>query len=128
MGKDHPYPARDAIRGVGLAILLTLVTCGIYGLYWQYKQMQTLNAWLRKEEFSFLTWFFLSIITCGIFAVYYEYKMAKGINEIQANNGFRVKNDLAIICLLLALFGLSIVSLAIQQAEINGFYGSNPDL
>ena len=128
MGKDHPYPAQDGIQGVGLAILLTLVTCGIYGLYWQYKQMQTLNAWLRNEEFSFLTWFFLTIITCGIFSVYYEYKMARGINEVQANNGFRVKNDLAVISLLLAIFGLGFVSLAIQQAEINGFYGSNPDL
>ena len=128
MGKEHPYPAQDGVQGIGMAILLTLVTCGIYGLFWQYKQIKTLNAWLRKEEFSFATWFFLTILTCGLFSVYYEHKMAKGINEIQENNGFKVKSDLAVISLFLAVFGLGIVSMAIQQAEINGFYGDNPDL
>ena len=128
MEKEHPYPAQDGVQGIGMAILLTLVTCGIYGLFWQYKQIKTLNAWLRKEEFSFPTWFFLTILTCGLFSVYYEYKMAGGINEIQANNELKVKSDLAVISLLLAVIGLGIVSMAIQQAEINGFYGDNPDL
>jgi hypothetical protein len=122
MRNGYPYPESDGVRSIVVSLLLTLITCGLYGLYWQYKQMATLNAWLRREEYAFWLWFFLSIITCGIFAIYYEYKMAKGINEVQANNEFFVSSDLAIICVLLAIFSLSIVSLAIQQNEINKFY------
>ena len=59
--------------------------------------------------------------------MYYEYKMSKGINEIQEKCRFRVNSDLAVICLLLTIFGLGIVSLAIQQSEINVFYGETSD-
>ena len=50
--------------------------------------------------------------------------MAVGINEIQANNGLPVNNGLAAICVLLAIFGIGIASLAIQQWEINKFYNA----
>ena len=128
MTRNTPYPAAEAIMGVGVAILLTIITCGFYGLYWQYKQIEILNAWLGRKEYDFWTYLLLSIITCGIFGIYYEYKMAKGINEVQRANGMNVHDDLALICLLFAVFGLGVVSLAVQQSDINNFYGDNPDL
>ena len=85
--------------------------------------MDTLNAWLKRDEFSFWLWFFLTIVTCGLFALYYEYKMAMGINEVQAENGLLVDQNLPILCVLLALFGVGIASLAIQQYHINKLYG-----
>ncbi len=123
----YPIPHSEAVRGIALDIVLSLLTCGIYALYWQYKQMITLNAWLGRDDYSFVMWFFLGILTCGIFQIYYEYKMAKGINEIQDLNGMRVNSDLAVICLLLAIVGLGIVSVAIQQSDINSFYGETGD-
>ena len=53
--------------------------------------------------------------------VYNEYKMVRGIAEIQEQNKFLV-NDVATICFIMTLIGLSIVSMAIQQTEINKFY------
>lgn len=44
--QDYPYPESDAVRSIVVGIVLTLITCGIYELYWHYKQMETLNAWL----------------------------------------------------------------------------------
>jgi hypothetical protein len=128
VSERYPYPSSEGVRSIAVDIILTLVTCGLYGLYWQYKQMETLNAWLGREDFSFGLWLLLSLVTCGIFAVYYEYKMAKGINEIQEDNNLRVNRDLALICILLAIFGLGIVSLAIQQSEINKFYDATADV
>ena len=58
---------------------------------------------------------------------YYEYKMAQGINEIQETNNLRVSSDLPLICILLSVFGFGIVSLAIQQSEINKFYNETAD-
>jgi len=124
---DYPHPRHEGIRNIALDLIFTIITCGIYGLYWQYKQMQALNGWLGRRDFDFLLWLLLSIITCGIFAMYYEYKMAKGINEIQEQNNLRVAGDLPLICLLLAIFQLVFVSLAIQQLEINKFYGATGD-
>ena len=106
---------------IGIAVLLSKITCGIYGLVWQYKQMKVLNFWLNRREYAFGMWFLLSIITCGIYGVYNEYKMARGIVEIQEQNNLMV-NNVATICLILTLIGLSIMSMAIQQAEINRFY------
>ena len=127
MLESPPYPAREAVVGVGTGILLTVITCGIYYFFWQYKQMEVLNAWLQRKEFDFATWLLLTIITCGIFAVYYEYKMAKGINDVQEASGQRVNDDLAMLSVLLAVFGFGFASVAIQQMEINKFYGHNPD-
>ena len=68
------------------------------------------------KTFDFVTWLLLSIITCGIFAIYYEYKMAKGINEVQEKSGLRVNDDLALLCVLLAVFGVGIASIAAQAS------------
>ena len=126
--RDYPYPMADGVRSIVLGIIFTVLTCGIYSLYWQYKQMVTLNGWLGRIDYHFGIWLLLCIITCGIFGLYYEYKMAKGINEVQANEGSTVSTDLAVICVLLAIFGIGIASLAIQQWEINKFYNAREDV
>ena len=120
--RNYPYPEFEGRRDIVAGVLLTLITCSIYGLYWQYKQMATLNAWLGRHEYSFWSWFFLCIITCGIYGIYYEYTMATGINTVQINNGLVHDSNLPIICVLLAIFGVGIASLAIQQHQINRLY------
>jgi hypothetical protein len=128
MMNSHPFPRAEGVRSIVLDLVLTIFTCGIFGLYWQYKQIEALNAWLGREEYSFLLWLVLSIVTCSIFAIYYEYKMARGINEIQERLGERVQSDLPLICVLVSLFGFWIASMAIQQHEINKLYGDSSDL
>ncbi len=100
MRDQYPYPEYDAVRSILAGILLSLITCGIYGLYWQYKQMETLNAWLKRDEYSFWQWFFFYLLTCGIYGIYYEYRMASGINEVQENNKLRVDTSLPATCVL----------------------------
>ncbi len=126
--RDYPYPMADGTRSIALGIIFSLLTCGIYSLYWQYKQMVTLNGWLERTDYRFGLWLLLSFVTCGIYSLYYEYKMAVGINKIQANNGLPVSDYLAVICVLLAFFGIGIASLAIQQWEINKFYNAREDI
>ncbi len=126
--RDYPYPRAEGVRSIALGIIFSLLTCGIYSLYWEYKQMEMLNGWLGRTDYRFGLWLLLCILTCGIFAIYYEYKMAVGINEIQANNGLTVSNHLAVTCVLLAIFGIGIASLAIQQWEINRFYHVREDV
>ena len=125
---QYPYPEDEGRRNIVIGILVSLLACGIYGLYWQYKQMETLNAWLKRDEYSFWLWLLLSIITCGIYGIYYEYKMANGINAVQADNDVVFDSSLPVICVLLAIFGLGIASLAVQQHQINRLYGQTPNV
>lgn len=128
MQTPPPWPRSEAVVNIAAGVILTLITCGLYGLFWQYKQMETLNAWLGRPRFDFWTWLLLSLITCGLYAIYYEYKMAQGINDVQHARGMRVQNDLGVLCVLLSAFGLWIVSLAVQQSAIDGFYDHHEDL
>lgn len=119
---SYPYPVEEGRRDIILSIIFTILTCGIYGLYWQYKQMECINAWLRREEYDFWKVFFLSIITCGVYYVYTKYKMAESINAIQRTYGFNVNTSLPLITILLSIFGMSLVADAIQQSEMNDWY------
>lgn len=119
-----PVPAQEAVRDIGMSIVLTIVTCGIYGLYWQYQQFRTINAWLGRNELGFGMYLLLSIVTCGIYALYHEYKVAQALCEVQRMRGMKVNDDLPMIALALGLFGFSIVTWAMEQQEVNRWYAA----
>ena len=104
---------------IPMYILLTIVTCGIFNLYWNYKQMETCNYMLKREEFNFVAWFFLSIITCGIYHIYYQYKMGSSIVEIQHQRNAYQNPNLPILSVVLTVFAMSFVTDLIHQLEIN---------
>lgn len=109
----------EHVRSIALGIVLTLVTCGLYNLFWQAKQMAAVNSILSENKYYFLPWLGLSVITCGIYHVYHEYRMS---NDLARALGRDASND-GLIAILLSLFGLSLVVDAIQQAQINEHYG-----
>ena len=115
-------PREEAVRNIVVSLILTILTCGLYDLYWNAKQMKTMNSLLGREELSFWTWFLVSIITCGLFHLYYEYKMGLALVEIQETYDMRVDHNLPIISLFLSIFGFSFVVDAIHQNEINKVY------
>ncbi len=114
--------------GIGMGILLSVVTLGIYSLFWQNKQIEAVNAWLGRREFNFFAWLLFSILTLGIYALYHEYLMGTAINEIQAKHRHHVNRDLPLLSVVLALFGVWVGSLAIQQIEINRLYAEHQSL
>jgi len=100
-------------------LVLTVITCGIFSLYWNYRQMEACNDLVGRQEFKFLTWLLLSIVTCGIYHIYYQYKMGSTIVEIQRKHNTQVFDSLPVVSLLVAVVGLSLVADIIHQAEIN---------
>ena len=78
------------------------------------------NILLDREEFSFGKWFGFAIITCGLYHIYHEYIFGQGIDEAQQKHNVPIKADnLPVLSIVLAIFGLSLISDAIQQKEIN---------
>ena len=105
-------------RSVAVAIILSIITCGIYGLYWLACMSDDLNALTGCNETSGGTVVLLSIVTCGIYNWYWLYKAGEKVDMLKSRNGVQSSNS-SIIYLLLGIFGLSIVSYALIQDEIN---------
>jgi hypothetical protein len=117
-----PLPASQAVSNIVVDILFSLVTCGIYNLFWNARQFGALNAFLGEERFAFWKWLLLSIVTCGIYNVYNEYLVGVAIVEVQRNANRPVAANLPLLCVVISIFGLSVVADAIQQHEINKLY------
>ena len=105
-------------RDLVVAIILTIVTCGIYAYYWMYKITEETNYLSGDHSMDPTLVVVFSIITCGIYMYYWMYKVGKNITIAQTRNNM-VASDNAIIYLILALFGFYIVSLALMQDSIN---------
>lgn len=105
-------------RGIGLAILFTIITCGIYGVYWFIKLTDEANALSGEPGTSGGMAFLLGIVTCGIYTIYWNYKMGKTMEKAQQRAG-RPATDNSVLYLILSVFGLQIISYCIIQSDIN---------
>lgn len=105
-------------RSVGVCIVLSLVTCGIYFFYWVYcihNDVQEVSG--QPMGISGGMAVLLTIVTCGIYGLYWMYKMGQFLDGAKGQPG----GYSGILYLVLDLFGLGIVSLAIMQSELNRF-------
>lgn len=125
MQPDHPPLGKDHELDIALGIILSIITCGLYNVYWNYREFQALNSLLGREEYRFWYWLLLSIVTCGIFHIYYEYKMGSDIYEHLKDRGLTANPNLPAIGLILSLFGLTIIADAVYQHEINKLVRGN---
>lgn len=110
---------RDWSANIPLYLILTLVTAGIFNLFWNWRQMQACNALLGRREFSWLRWVVLSLLTFLLYHIYYQYKMGAAIVEIQRESGAPVFEELPLVSLLATIFGFSIAADCIHQYELN---------
>lgn len=102
-------------RNIAVSIILTIVTCGIYGIYW----LIVLNDELKYEagEDNFTSGgvvFLLSLVTCGIYSIYWSYKMGEFVDKIN-----KKESNTNILYLILSLIGMDIVIYALIQNELN---------
>jgi hypothetical protein len=105
-------------RNLAVAIILSLVTCGIYGIYWFIALTDETNAAAGVEGTKGITAFLLTLVTCGIYGLYWMYKQGEKIDTIKSNRG-EASSNTGLIYLVLAIFGLGIVSYALMQNELN---------
>lgn len=105
-------------RNIALSIILTIITCGIYGIYWFIVLTNEVGRLSGDPEFTGGKHFLLSIVTCGIWSLVWAYQIGKHVAEAQRQRGMMVSDNSAIY-LVLGLFSLSIVTYALVQNDVN---------
>lgn len=102
-------------RNIAVAVILSIVTCGIYSIYWMIKINDEVNQLSGDYEATTGGMVFLfTLITCGIYGLYWLYKMGERCDIIKRTNG-----SSGILYLLLGIFGFSIISYCLIQDTIN---------
>lgn len=109
-----------AQRSVGLSVILSIVTCGIYGIYWFIVLTNDVGTVNEDSNFTGGKHLLLSIVTCGIWSFVWSYQIGKQLQEAQWKRGFP-SSDNAVLYLILNFFGLSIVTMALAQSDVNRF-------
>ena len=103
-------------RNIAVAIILSIVTCGIYQLYWMYKmneEVNTLASGPAATSGSLVLLF--HILTGGIYGIYWCYRMGERCDRIKGS----VDGSSAILYLILTLLGFGIVTFCLIQDTIN---------
>jgi hypothetical protein len=116
-------PERGTAEGnIAMDVVFTIITCGIYGLFWQNRIFKAVNALIGEQKYSFWPWFLLSLITCGLYNIYAQYQVGTSLHEGLKSEGLPGNDSLSLLGLVLSIFGLQLVVLAIDQNEINKLY------
>ena len=109
-----------ARRDLAVAIILSIITCGIYGIYWFIVMTEDVNALTDDHKTSGGMAFVLTLVTCGIYGIYWAYSMGKRMYEYQSARGENV-SDNSVLYLVLTIFGFGIVVYALLQDTLNKY-------
>lgn len=109
--------AKVSERGIPLYIVLSVLTCGLFQIYWFIVLAGDIKRLKGGTKPNGVIDFLLGFITCGIYLLYCYYQYPKYIVEIQEKRGIEV-NDVSLVSLLVGIF-FGIISLALIQNELN---------
>ena len=108
-------------RNIALCIVLSIVTCGIYGIYWMIVLANETNvaSGHAQDGTSGGIVFLLTLVTCGIYGIYWAYKQGEKINEAKAMRNMPSDSNAGVLYIILEIFGLGIIAYALMQNELN---------
>ena len=90
-------------RNIALCVILTIVTLGIYGIYWFVQITNDVNELANPEKkTSGGAALLLTILTCNIYGFYWAYKMGGLLDKAQMDRGKPAQNR-AVVYLILEL-------------------------
>ena len=107
-------------RNIVTAIILSLITCGIYSIYWFVVMTNDSNKVSGEDGPTGGMAFLFTLLTCGIYSFYWNYKMGQKLAKAGKLHGKDI-NDNSVLYLILCIFGLGIVNYCLIQSDLNKF-------
>lgn len=83
-------------RSLGMYIVLTIVTCGIYSYYFLYTIAQDMNVVCEgdgNKTPGLVQFILLSLVTCGIYAWIYYYNIGNRLNANAPRYGLQFQEN-----------------------------------
>ncbi len=105
-------------RSIGLYVVLTIITCGLFGIYWFIVLTDDVGRVSGDPSFTGGKHFLLTLVTCGIWSFIWSYQAGKLLESAQRHRGYH-STDNSVLYLVLTLFGLGIVTYALVQSDVN---------
>ncbi len=106
-------------KSIPMCIILSIVTCGIYGIIWFINLTDDTNAASGEPGTSGGVAFLLTLVTCGIYSLYWAYKQGEKLDRVKAKNHGAAGGSSGILYLILCLLGLNIIVYALMQDTLN---------
>ena len=103
-------------RSVASVVILTLITCGIYGLYWIYTTSNELQQVSGVGKFQPIVTLLLTIFVCPVGFILFGYDAAVCMDKINADRG--VTSDSMLGYILLGIF-IPVALIGLVQNDIN---------
>lgn len=106
-------------RNLVLYIVFTLISCSYFAFYWMYTLTEDVKELSGDHSGTSggMTILF-AFLTCGIYSLFWMYKQGDAIDKMKVQRGMPAGNS-GILYLVLAIFGVGIVSYALMQNEVN---------
>lgn len=113
-------PRREAVQ----VVVLTLVTCGIYGLYLLYRWAEEINLLSGTRKFNPVVVLVVSIVTCSVGAVVYHALFAFEVERLTAQAGVTDRqSSLGAIVISLLVGGVLLGFVGVPASLVTGPIG-----
>lgn len=118
---------KGTVRSVPMVVVLNIVTCFIYNIYWVYKTTDEIKNFMEREDINPTLELILYIVTCGLYSYYWLYKYGKIVYlEMTKKAGLDNTEDSTALLLILN-FVMFIIPPAILQDKLNTIWNSIDD-
>ena len=124
---------KGTIRPIPIMLLLNIVTCGIYYIYWIYQTSVEIKTCSEREDLNPTIEILLGIITCGLYFKYWYYKYGKIVyKELPLKAGINNAEDktmvLVVIDIIIALMWWGSMILRVLLLAITSYTSSDEEL
>lgn len=109
---------KGAVRSPIAVIIFSIITCGIYQIYWLFKVSGEVNQSLGEERISAPLYFLLGLLCFPLIFVG-MYKLDGGIFDIRTRVGLPANKNF-VLWLILSFFGVGFIVFMYQvQSQLN---------
>ncbi len=119
---------KGTIRSPALVIIFTIITCGIYFLYWIYVTSKDVKQYLDDPKISPFAELLLCMFTCGIYWIYWNYKYGVLLKKVEEKAGIVSSEEYGVLFLILILcsavsMGITgIIANVLLQSKLNNVW------
>jgi hypothetical protein len=98
-------------RDPAMVLIFTYLSCGLYGLYWQYKTTEELARVSGRSDLNPGMDLVLSLVTCSLYSFYVYYRNAEIIHDTLTARGIAHENKTqTVLLLIVASFVITITA------------------